>query len=48
MGMSLGAYLNVNVLNSFSRGSRGNSKAWRRWSTGAMENGDRNTGATGK
>ncbi len=48
MGMSLGAYLSVNVLNSFSRGFRGNSGAWRQWSTGAMDYGDRNTGTTGK
>ncbi len=33
---------------SFSMGFKGNSRAWRRWSTGMVENGDRNTGATGK
>ncbi len=33
---------------SFSRGYKGNSRAWRLWSTGAVANGDRNTGLTGK
>ncbi len=48
MGKPLRAYLSDNGLFIFSMGSKGNSGAWRWWSTGAVENGDRNTGETGK
>ncbi len=44
MVKSLGAYLSENFLFL----SQGISGAWRRWSTGALENEDRNTGATGQ
>ncbi len=46
--MSLGAYLSVNVLYSFPRVSQRETQSVETMEHGAMENGDRNTGATGK
>ncbi len=48
MARVLCSNLGVNGSFSFSRRFEGNSREWRRWRTGAEENGEQNAGAASR
>ncbi len=48
MARVLGSYLRLNESFSFPMRFEGNGGAWRRWSTGAEENGEQNAGAASR